>query len=148
MAWNSEFATNAMSALSSQITQRETLAYSAVNRGMIAIQNSDYAQAIREFQVAAAYKPDLADTQIYMGRTYEMMDKTEEAITAYKRASQIDPRHVQSLYNLGVVYAFDLKDAKRAAEAWNRVVQVAPASPQAAEARKLLDEMKQAPAAR
>jgi len=93
-----------MSALSSQITQRENLAYSAINRGMIAIQNSDYAQAIREFQVAAAYKPDLADTQIYLGRTYEMMDKTEEAITAYKRASQIDPSNLDATEFLASLY--------------------------------------------
>jgi Flp pilus assembly protein TadD len=104
MAWNSDFATNAMSALSSQITQRETLAYSALNRGLTAMQNGEYAQAIREFQVAAAYKPDLAETQICMGRTYELMDKTEEAIKAYKQASRIDPSNADAVELLASLY--------------------------------------------
>jgi cytochrome c-type biogenesis protein CcmH/NrfG len=105
-------------------------------------------KAIDAYAKALELDPKNPDVLTDQGVMYRDTGAFDKAIANFKRASQIDPRHVQSLYNLGVVYAFDLKDAKRAAEAWNRVVQVAPASPQAAEARKLLDEMKQAPAAR
>ena len=104
MAWTSNSITSAMSALSSQTSQRESLAYSALNRGLNALQNQDYAQAVREFKVAAAYQPDMAETQIYLGRTYELMDKTEEAITAYQRAMQIDPANADAAELLSSLY--------------------------------------------
>ena len=105
-------------------------------------------KAIDAYAKALELDPKNPDVLTDQGVMYRDTGAFDKAIANFKRANQIDPRHVQSLYNMGVVYAYDLKDAKRAAEAWNRVVQVAPASPQAAQASKLLDEMKQAPAAR
>ena len=52
---------------------------------------------------------------------------------------------MQSLYNLGVVYANDVKDRAKAAQAWHRVIEVAPGSPQAQQALQGLAELQQAP---
>jgi len=104
MAWNTDYITNFATALSSQVSARESLAYSAINRGMTALQNQDFAKAVREFQIASAYKPDMAATQVYLGRTYELMDNTEDAITAYKRAIQIDPANADAVEFLASLY--------------------------------------------
>jgi len=105
-------------------------------------------KSIDAYAKALELDPKNPDVLTDQGVMYRDIGAFDKAIANFKRASQVDPRHVQSLYNMGVVYAFDLKDAKRAAEAWNRVIEVAPASPQAAQARRALDEMKQPPAAR
>jgi cytochrome c-type biogenesis protein CcmH/NrfG len=104
-------------------------------------------KSIDAYARALELDPKNPDVLTDQGIMYRDIGAHDKAIANFKRANQIDPRHVQSLYNMGVVYAFDLKDAKRAAEAWNRVIQVAPTSPQAAQARKALDDMK-TPAAR
>jgi cytochrome c-type biogenesis protein CcmH/NrfG len=105
-------------------------------------------KSIDAYAKALELDPKNPDVLTDQGVMYRDVGAFDKAIANFKRASQVDPRHVQSLYNMGVVYAYDLKDAKRAAEAWNRVIQIAPTSPQAAQARKALDEMQQPPAAR
>ena len=105
-------------------------------------------KAIDAYAKALELEPNNPDVLTDQGVMYRDVGAHDKAIANFKRANKIDPRHVQSLYNLGVVYAYDLKDAKRAIEAWNRVIQVGPGSPQAAQARKLIDELKQQPAAR
>jgi len=65
----------------------------------------------------------------------------DQAIANFQKANKVDPKHVQSLFNLGVVYASDKRDADRAAAAWRKVIEVAPASPQAEQARKALTEL-------
>ena len=50
--------------------------------------------------------------------------------------------HVQSFFNLGIVYAQDKKDNAAAAKAWAHVIEIAPASPQALQAKQFIDGMK------
>ena len=104
MAWTSDAITNAMSALSSQISQRETMATSALSRGALRLQQQEYALALREFQIAAAYKPDLPDAQIYLGRTYEIMGRTEDAINSYQHAIRLDPSRSDAVELLASLY--------------------------------------------
>ena len=76
------------------------------------------------------------------GVMYREMHQYDRAVVNFTKANQVDPRHVQSLYNLGVVYFNDLKQPKKAIEAWNKVIATAPQSDQAAQARTALEEAK------
>jgi hypothetical protein len=49
---------------------------------------------------------------------------------------------VQSLFNLGVVYAYDLNQPQKAAAAWEKVIQISPSSPQAMQARQAMENLK------
>ena len=62
---------------------------------------------------------------------YRDIGQFDKAIANFQKANQLDPKHVQSLYNVGVVYLNDLKQPKKAMEAWNKVIQTAPQSEQA-----------------
>lgn len=84
-------ASSLASSLTRQQSNRESVAYSALNRGATRIQEQDYEGALADFKRAAAYKPDMIEAQLYIARTYDLLDRTEEAITAYKKAIQIDP---------------------------------------------------------
>jgi len=99
-------------------------------------------RAVDAYAKALALKPDDADVLTDQGVMYRKLQAFDKAITNFQRAHQVDPRHVQSVYNLGVVYAFDLKDQAKAIAAWNRVIEVSPQSPQAAQARQNIQELK------
>ena len=45
---------------------------------------------------------------------YRDIGQFDKAIANFEKANQVDPKHVQSLFNLGVVYAHDLKQPKKA----------------------------------
>ncbi|HVO20170.1 MAG TPA: tetratricopeptide repeat protein [Anaeromyxobacter sp.] len=76
------------------------------------------------------------------GVMYRALGAYDRAVANFQKASEIDPQHLQSLYNLGVVYAFDLKDPAKAEAAWNRIIQLAPSSENAAQARQALAQIR------
>jgi cytochrome c-type biogenesis protein CcmH/NrfG len=76
------------------------------------------------------------------GVMYRELGQYQKALANFEKASQIDPSHVQSVFNIGVVYSTNLNQPEKAIQAWNRVIQMAPASPQAAQARQLIEAQK------
>ncbi len=98
-------------------------------------------RAIEAYARAIELAPNNADVITDQGVMYRELGQSEKAVECFRRASTIDPTHTQSLYNLGIVYSRDLHDAQKAADAWNRLIQLAPSSPQAAQARQGLQEL-------
>ena len=66
---------------------------------------------------------------------YRELKAYDKAIANFEKSAKLNPKHTQSLFNLGVVYAHDLKQDEKAIKAWNRVIEVDPTSQQAAQAR-------------
>jgi tetratricopeptide (TPR) repeat protein len=81
--------------------------------------------------------PDILTDQGVMFRELKEFDK---AISNFKQAAKLNPSHVQSLYNLGIVYSQDKHDAAAAKQAWSKLIEVAPSSPQAQEAKGFLTQ--------
>ena len=98
-------------------------------------------KAIAAYAEALKLGPDDPDVLTDQGVMYRETGAFDLAIANFERASRIDPRHAQSLYNLGVVQRYDKHDPEKAAAAWRKVIEVAPASPQAAQARQALAEI-------
>jgi cytochrome c-type biogenesis protein CcmH/NrfG len=101
-------------------------------------------KAIDAYQHALELRPNDANVLTDQGVMYRDLGQFDRAIANFQKANQVDPKHVQSLYNIGVVYLNDLKQPKKAIEAWNRVIQAAPQSEQAAQARAGIDQAKKA----
>jgi tetratricopeptide (TPR) repeat protein len=99
-------------------------------------------KAIEAYGRALEIRPDDPNVLTDQGVMYRAIGQFEKAISNFEKANRADPKHVQSLYNMGVVYAHDLKQPKKATEAWNRVIQTAPQSEQAAQARAGIEELK------
>lgn len=76
--------------------------------------------------------PDVLTDQGVMFRQLGWYDR---AIENFIKANRIQPSHAQSLYNLGVVYAYDLKDPVKAREAWEKFLKVSPSGPGADKVR-------------
>ena len=93
-------------------------------------------RAVDAYAKALALQPNNADVLTDQGVMFRKLQAFDKAIANFQRAHQVDPRHMQSIYNLGVVYAYDLQDQAKAIAAWNRVIEEAPQSSQAAQARQ------------
>ena len=101
-------------------------------------------KAIDAYQHALELRPNSPNVVTDQGVMYRDLGQFDRALANFRKANELDPKHVQSLFNLGVVYQNDLKQPKKAIEAWNKVIQTAPESEQAAQARRMLDEAKKA----
>ena len=99
-------------------------------------------EAVDAYGKALALEPNNPDVLTDQGVMYRELKQFDKALANFKKASQVKPDHVQSLFNIGVVYESDLKDSAKALQAWEKVVQVAPASPQAADARRAIADIK------
>jgi cytochrome c-type biogenesis protein CcmH/NrfG len=98
-------------------------------------------KSIDAYARALALDPNNADVITDQGVMYREIGQFDKALANFEKASKLNPRHQMSLYNAGVVLAFDKKDAKKATEAWNRVIAIDPASPTAAQARSQIQAM-------
>ena len=87
--------------------------------------------------------PNILTDQGVMFRRLGWFDK---ALANFEKAQQIDPKHVQSAYNMGVVYAYDLKQADKAIAAWSLYLSLDSTSPQSQQVKALLDQLKSNPA--
>lgn len=90
---------------------------------------------------ALALKPNNPDVLTDQGVMFKDMGQFDKAVANFKKAQQLDPTHAQSLFNLGVVYANDLRRPEEAAKAWTKLIETLPASPQAAQARQALAQL-------
>ncbi len=99
-------------------------------------------QAVEAYAKALALDPNDPDVLTDQGIMYRDLKAFDKAIANWEKAQRLDPKHVQSLYNLGIVYAFDLGKPDKAKQAWTRVVEIAPGSPQATQAKSMLAQLK------
>jgi cytochrome c-type biogenesis protein CcmH/NrfG len=99
-------------------------------------------KAIEAYGRALELKPNDPNVLTDQGVMYRALGQFEKAIANFEKANGADPKHVQSLFNMGVVYASDLRQPKKAIDAWTRVIQVAPQSEQAMNARTAIDQTK------
>lgn len=97
-----------------------------------------YAKAL-EIDSTGPNTPNLLTDQGVMYRKMGLFDK---AINNFERANKIDPRHAQSLFNLGVVYANDLKQKDKAIAAWQRYLDIDRMSPQGQQVKAMVEELK------
>ena len=72
------------------------------------------------------------------------MNDADRALAQFERSLQIDPSHAKTMLNVGIVRAFGKQDLKGAAEAWEKVISMAPNSEEARAAKQALDGVKSA----
>lgn len=102
-----------------------------------------FAEAVTYYDQAFSLDPsdpnvstDLATALWYLGRT-------DEALAQLERSLAIDSTHPQTLFNLGIIRRDGQQDLAGALEAWERLQQAHPASPEAQRAGALVEQARQ-----
>ncbi len=98
-------------------------------------------KSVEAYGRALELRPNDPDVLTDQGVMYRALGQYDKAISNFEKANKTNPSHVQSLFNMGIVYSSDLKQTDKAIAAWNKVLQVAPASPQAIQAKQLIAEL-------
>ena len=93
---------------------------------------------------SAERNPRDAETRVQLGNLYFDAERFDDAVRWYEEALKIDPKHSKTLLNVGIVRAWGKQDLEGAAKAWERVIEVAPSSEEAARAKQGLDGIRAA----
>jgi cytochrome c-type biogenesis protein CcmH/NrfG len=101
-------------------------------------------ESVDAYGKALELDPKNANVLTDQGVMYRELKQFDKAVANFQKAAKLDPQHVQSLFNLGIVYSQDLNKPAEAIKAFSQVIATAPASPQAAQSRQLVEGLKQA----
>lgn len=103
-----------------------------------------YDQAASWYEASLQIQPKNVNASTDLGISYYYMNQPDRALDQFGKSLAIDPGHAKTLLNLGIVRAFGKQDLKGAAEAWQKVVAVAPSSDEAKAAQQALDGLRAA----
>jgi tetratricopeptide (TPR) repeat protein len=98
-----------------------------------------YPEAVTWYQEALKLNPKSADVSTDLGVAFYYMNQPDRALQQFAESLKADPKHAKTLLNQGIVLAFGKQDLKGAAASWDRLIKMAPASPEADVARKALE---------
>lgn len=109
--------------------------------GMTNLEKGDL-EAAEQTLIAASQSVSATREVFYnLGEVEFAKGKSDEASAAYTRASQMDPKWGKPLFGLGKV-ALNKSDTKGAIEYFNKIIEVDPTSPEAAQAKAVVEQLK------
>lgn len=100
--------------------------------------------AIRWYEDSLRLDPRNPDVSTDLGIAFYYTNQADRALAQFDHSLSIDPSHTKTLLNQGIVLAFAKQDLEAAAKAWERVVALAPDSPEGQAARRALDGLRSA----
>jgi tetratricopeptide (TPR) repeat protein len=110
-----------------------------LNNGVLAFRNSDFAQAVNDFQRAVSYDPTLLNARLYLatalaqqyvpgGNTPDNIQMGNRAIQAYQNVLQLDPKNTAALGSIGNIY-YEMHNYDQAKAYQEKVMQIEPTNP-------------------
>jgi len=97
-----------------------------IELGNIYFDASQWNDAIGYYTRALNETPNNPDVRTDMGIAYYSTGDAERALKEFDRALKDDPRHVQTLFNIGVVKMNAKNDPKGAIAAWEELLKIDP----------------------
>jgi tetratricopeptide (TPR) repeat protein len=80
----------------------------------------------------------LGENHKAQGQVEKARTNFENALANFQKAQKIDPKHMQSLYNLGIVYAEDLNQPENALKVWKHYLELDSTSPVAQQVKRMI----------
>ena len=103
-----------------------------------------FQDAAKWYEEALKISPRDADASTDLGIAYYYMNQPDRALEQFQRSLAADPSHSKTYLNIGVVRAFGKQDLEGAARAWQKVIELAPDSPEGRAAKQALDGVRNA----
>lgn len=95
-------------------------------------------KAINAYGKALEIQPDNPNVLTDQGVMFRKVGWFDKAAANFEKAHKLDPKHLQSLFNLGIVYSVDLKQPDKAKAIWTKYLQMDPNSQNAAQIREMM----------
>jgi tetratricopeptide (TPR) repeat protein len=112
--------------------------------GTLYFDSGQYNQAVDWLRQAIAIDGENLHARSHLALALAGLGRIDEAVSEYEAALQIDPSHPQSLLGLGRVLLYGRKDVQSGIEAWEKLLEVAPSSPEAESVREEVEALKSA----
>jgi tetratricopeptide (TPR) repeat protein len=112
--------------------------------GNLYFDSERFDEAARWYSAALEINPRAVDISTDLGIAYYYTNQPDKALAQFEKSLAIDPVHSKTLLNVGVVRAWGKQDLEGAAKAWERVIEVAPQSEEAARAKQGLEGIRAA----
>jgi cytochrome c-type biogenesis protein CcmH/NrfG len=103
-----------------------------------------YQDAIKWYEEALRLDPKNVNVSTDLGVSYYYTNQADRALKQFDHSLSVDPRHTKTLLNQGIVRAFGKQDLAGATASWQRVVELAPNSPEGQAAKRALDSVRSA----
>ena len=108
--------------------------------GNIYFDVSQWPTAIEYYTRVLNETPNNADVRTNMGIAYFYSGDLDRALKEFDKALKADPRHAQTLFNVGIVKLNGKNDPKGAIVAWESLLKIDPAYRDRAKVEMLLAE--------
>jgi tetratricopeptide (TPR) repeat protein len=131
-------------ALTTVADQQPANAQPRVELGNLYFDAERYTDAIKWYSDALKLAPKDVDVSTDLGVSYYYTNQPDRALQQFDQSLKIDPKHAKTLLNMGIVRAFGKQDLAGAQEAWQRVIDLEPNSPEGQAAKRALDSLKSA----
>jgi tetratricopeptide (TPR) repeat protein len=119
------------SSTTNSLDQFDSIANSALSRGMDAYAKKNYTGAVKEFKSSIALSPSNANAVSaydYLAKAYLQLGKTADAIKTYQTATKAFPTNDPLHLSLGDIY-YKNGEAQKAQAEYEKAVQLNPTSP-------------------
>ncbi|MDY0300888.1 MAG: tetratricopeptide repeat protein [Trichlorobacter sp.] len=100
-------------------------------------------KAVQAYEKALEINPDNPDVLTDQGVMLRELGFFDRALGNFQKANKLNPQHLQSLFNQGIVYNFDLHQPEKARAVLEQLISQNPSSPMAQQARGLLEQLGQ-----
>lgn len=132
------------SSLKTVAQQNPADAATRVELGNMYFDAGRFSEAVDWYQQALKIQPRDVNVSTDLGIAYYYMNDPDKALAQFDRSLAIEPTHAKTLLNIGIVRAFGKQDLKGAADVWQKILTVAPASEEARAAKQALDGLRSA----
>jgi tetratricopeptide (TPR) repeat protein len=117
---------------------------SRVDLGNLYFDGERYADAIKWYEQALKLAPRDVNVSTDLAVSYYYIGQVDLALKQFDYSLGVDPKHLKTLLNQGIVQAFGKQDLKGAMASWEQVLKLAPDSQEGASARRALENLKSA----
>lgn len=135
---------NKVKALTTVAEQQPANPTPRVELGNLYFDSERYTDAIRWYAEALKLAPKDVNVSTDLGVSYYYTNQPDLALAQFDESLKIEPNHTKTLLNMGIVRAFGKQDLAGAEQVWQRVLELAPSSPEGQAAKRALDSLRSA----